>query len=188
MDIRWWHSYIKSWNGTALLYERSWTSSDVLQLYITTDASSNYGAGGIYGTHWYTYKWNDTDRSVASGVELNRESVPWYELRALVIAASTWGHQWCGKRIRFITDCQPIVSAVNRMSSHSNIIMDQIRTLAATAAHHNFEYHLCHIAGASNNMADALSRGQVDQFKVMSRQHHMDDEPTTPIMPSISWQ
>lgn len=190
MDIQWWHTHMSSWNGVALLYELQWSdSNDVLRLHVTSDASSNYGCGAIYGTHWFTYQWTDIDRQHAAQAGMKRESVPWMELRALSIAAATWGHNWCGKQILFHTDCEPIVAAVNQMSSRSTLVMDLIRTMAGVAAHHSFDYRLIHIAGHANTYADMLSRGQVQQFlaSVNVINMNMDRNPTIPLQPLINW-
>jgi hypothetical protein len=190
LDIKWWHTHVSTWNGVALLYELQWSSShDVLRLHVTTDASSNYGCGAIYGTHWFSYQWTETDRHHAAQAGMKRESVPWMELRALTLAASTWGHHWSGKQILFHTDCEPIVAAVNQMSSRSVLVMDLIRTMAGVAAHHSFDYRLIHITGQSNTLADMLSRGQVKQFVAneIVKNMNMDRNPTIPLQPSVNW-
>jgi hypothetical protein len=183
-DIKWWYDHIFAWNGIGLLYEQSWSSNTDMQLHVTTDASSNYGAGGIYRKQWFTHPWTNEDRIAAISDQITGfVSVPYLELKALTIAAATWGHHWGGKRIMFHTDCEPVVAAVNNMSAKSNNLMTLIRAMAHIAARHNFEYRLTHIPGTTNILADCLSRGQVDQFTANKAAKFMEPLPTTPILP-----
>eukprot|EP00731_Ephydatia_muelleri_P012874 Em0007g184a len=45
-DIRWWVSFLPSWNGVAMFLDPEWTAADSLQLY--TDASGSLGFGAYF--------------------------------------------------------------------------------------------------------------------------------------------
>ena len=113
----------------------------------------------------------------------DRRSMPYLELLALTMAAATWGKQWRGKRIRFFNDCEPIVHAVTKGTSHSPLLMTLIRQLFFIAAEHEFEFRIEHIRGVTNEAADALSR--LDQVRFRSISQEADHSPTIPLLPPI---
>ena len=66
--------------------------------------------------------------------------------------------------IIFRCDCQPVVQALDKRSSASVDMMHLIRLLTTTAARHQFDFQVTHIAGVSNIAADALSRYDMIRF------------------------
>ncbi|KAL5481226.1 hypothetical protein EMCRGX_G021350 [Ephydatia muelleri] len=50
-DIRWWDSFLPSWNGVAMFLDPEWTAADSLQLY--TDASGSLGFGAYFNGAWF---------------------------------------------------------------------------------------------------------------------------------------
>ena len=90
--------------------------------------------------------------------------MPFYELYALVLAASTWGKQWGGKRIKFLCDCLPVVQALARGTSRKLNTMALICYLDLLSARDSYEFKLEHIAGIKNPVADALSRNDMISF------------------------
>eukprot|EP00731_Ephydatia_muelleri_P014011 Em0007g1321a len=50
-DIRWWDSFLPSWNGVAMFLDPEWTAADSLQLY--TDASGSLGFGAYFNCAWF---------------------------------------------------------------------------------------------------------------------------------------
>jgi len=92
--------------------------------------------------------------------------MPFLELRALVLAAATWGSQWRGMKITFRSDCSPAVTAITKGSSRTPEQMHQLRAFASLAITHGFDYKCTHIPGVANTIADVLSRsGDCDQFR-----------------------
>eukprot|EP00731_Ephydatia_muelleri_P022108 Em0014g699a len=81
-DIRWWDSFLPSWNGVAMFLDPEWTAADSLQLY--TDASGSLGFGAYFNGAWFRGDWQPHQR-------LPLRSIQWQELFAIVAAASTWG-------------------------------------------------------------------------------------------------
>ena len=104
--------------------------------------------------------------------------MPYLELLALVSAAATWGDRWRGKRVTFHCDCEPVVFAVSKLTSPSPNMMHLIRTLFMIAARSQFEFRVLHIPGVTNQVADALSRGQIDRFRLLCP--GSDRSPTIP--------
>ena len=137
-DIRWWDSFLPSWNGVAMFLDPEWTAANSLQLY--TDASGSLGFGAYFNGAWFRGDWQPHQR-------LPLRSIQWQELFAIVAAASTWGHLWAGLRIHFHCDNLPIVQAWARQSAKHPDLMRLLRTLFLVAAQHSFTIRLSHLPG-----------------------------------------
>ena len=83
-DVRWWARFIREWNGVSLLYDAQWTTSAKLTLF--TDACLT-GYGALFGVSWFAGHWTSAQRACA--MRADRESMPFFELFALVAAAAT---------------------------------------------------------------------------------------------------
>ena len=139
-----------------------------------TDAS-NKGFGAIWGNSWIQGEWDNNT---------TKFSIDAKELFAILAAAVTWGHNWEGKRIIFITDNLPITQVWHVGTTKSIELMSLVRRLYLIAAKEGFSVSLKHILGVHNPIADAISRLQV------SRLHHLqpsaDLSPTE--IPMTLWQ
>lgn len=163
-DLRWWRAFVSDWNGVHLLYERDWERADKLQLF--TDACGS-GYGGYFQGRWFKGEWSPEDLAIAQ-----RErsiSMPYLELRALVLAAVTFAAHWKGLRIIFRCDCQPAVEAVGKGTSQDPGLASLLRLLHTTAARGQFECRAVWIQGSSNDVADVLSRMRVSDSQEVAR-------------------
>ena len=161
-DVRWWRDFIAEWNGRALLYEIEWTTSERIELF--TDACLK-GYGAAYGNRWFRGVW--TPAQLQRAWRVNKHSVPYLELRALVHAAAVWGPLWTTKRIIFRCDCQPVYFALLTMSSPDSDMQRLLRHLDMIAARNGFEFKCEHIAGVNNTVADLLSRPDLFSFQAL---------------------
>lgn len=152
-DIEWWQQFIASWNGVSLLLEQEWTLADVLDL--TTDACKD-GWGAVCGNEWLEARWTPEQRKAA--MRKVKESMPFFELYALVAAAATWGHRWSGKKVLFRCDCLGVVRNIQGRTSRNPHSMHLLRLLSMEAARHQFDFQCQHIDGVANVAADLLSR------------------------------
>ena len=182
-DLAWWQCYMRQWNGVSLLWEAEWLS-DSSPLQPHTDACVQ-GYGAVCGTHWFHGRWTAEQQRLAQDDSMDRDSMPWKELFAIVAAACTWGSQWARRRVTFFTDCMPVVQALTKGASRTRRIMQLIRILHFTAAQHHFVYRVRHIPGVENTVADELSRvHDVSQLSTHCR-HSIDPSPITPVLPLI---
>ena len=182
-DIAWWAEFLPAWNGKSLLYERDWQEAPRIELF--TDACES-GFGGYFQGRWTAGAWRPEEQACAQ--RATKVSMPFYELRALVIAAATWGHLWARKKITFRSDCMAAVSAIEERRSRTDTQMHQIRTLDSIAARCGFDYRAIHVAGALNDVADVLSRhGDCQQFRALRPQaaRHCCS-PANPALPTAS--
>ena len=85
------------------------------------------------------------------------------ELVPIVFAITIWGSGWAGQRICCLCDNMAVVFAVNKGSARDPQIMRLLRT-PFFCAHYNCTVSACHIAGAKNTSADALSRNNLRLF------------------------
>ena len=173
-DIRWWDSFLPSWNGVAMFLDPEWTAADSVQLY--TDASGSLGFGAYFNGAWFRGDWQPHQR-------LPLRSIQWQELFAIVAAASTWGHLWAGLRIHFHCDNLPIVQAWARQSAKHPDLMRLLRTLFLVAAQHSFTIRLSHLPGRLNSIADALSRNNLPLFFTLAPQADPQPTPTPHHLP-----
>ena len=126
-DLRWWNSFLPSWNGISMFIAPEWKDADSFQLY--TDASGSFGFGAYLDGAWFRGDWQPHQ-------QLLKRSIQWQELFAIVAAALTWGHFLTGQRIRFHCDNLPIVQAWTNQSSRHPGIMDLLRTLGVPGSRH----------------------------------------------------
>ena len=160
-DIQWWIDFLPTWKGHSLLYELEWQQSERIELF--TDACLT-GYGGRFGQSFFYGRWSPAQ--LAAAMRDSRESMPFLELLALVMAAAAWGEQWTAKKITFRCDCQPVVQAISKGSSSSPHTMHLLRTLSSLACKHGFDFQCEHIPGVSNRAADILSRaGDGPEFR-----------------------
>ena len=153
-DIKWWWEFLPSWNRKSIIPDAFTITSHDLKLF--TDASKTIGFGALYRKSWIQGRWDGRTSSL---------SIDFKELFAILAAVVTWGAQWEGKRIVFITDNLPITQIWQQGTSKSKPIMFLVRRLFLTAAQIGFSLSFKHILGKNNNIADSLSRFQENRFR-----------------------
>ena len=136
----------------------SWMDSDSLTLH--TDASGTLGYGGILGNKWFQGQWETHQQLNAPGI-----SIAWQGLFALVVACHIWMDEFANKRIVFYCDNASVVSIVNSKT----IPYSQGYGFSPTPDPPNLKAYLLpkgerHIEGKKNDIADSLSRFQMDRF------------------------
>ena len=136
-----------------------WVTSDVLSLY--TDASGSLGFGNIFQTHWLLMGTPSKTRSA-------RISIAWQELFASVVACHLWANFFSNKHIQFFCDNESVVSIVNPKRSRIPRVMDLVRHLTLLTLGSNFCIRAEHIEGKRNDIADSLSRFQMDRFRELA--------------------
>ena len=151
-DIQWWLDFLPEWSATSMIpVHNTILATDML---LHSDAS-NIGYGAVFNSEWIQGSWTPDELKL---------SISYRELFAIVAAALTWGAEWSGKRIVFVTDNKPITQIWNTGTSPCPDIMSLIRPLYSHAARHGYTVSFKHIFGSSNPIADALSRFQMNKF------------------------
>lgn len=161
-DLYMWLSFLKNWNGINFFYEKTLTKAADMMLY--TDASSLIGFGGYYQHKWFCDRWPDNLPCKSDFAA----SMAFLELYPIVVAAVLWGKEWCGKRILFYCDNLATVHIIAKGRSKETNIMKLMRKLTMCAATYNFAVYSEHLPGKSNVIADALSRLQMNKFRLLA--------------------
>ena len=152
-DIQWWLDFLPQWTATSMIPPSRAIRSTDLSLF--SDAC-DIGFGATYGRAWIQGAWSQQQLDL---------SIDYRELFAITAAAFTWGHQWEGQRIVFVTDNKPITKVWDKGTSPSIPVMFLIRALYLFAARTGFSVSFKHIFGIYNTAADALSRFQMHRFR-----------------------
>ena len=120
---------------------------------MTSDASGGFGCGGFSIPHgWFQIQWPESWRNTHITAK---------ELVPVVIAAALWGHKWARQRVRFISDNMAVVDLLRSRTTKDTIVMHLLRCLTFYAAFYQFTFESCHVPGAQNTAADAISRHNI---------------------------
>ena len=149
-DIAWWQAFATQWNGCSLL---STISSPSVEL--TSDASGFWGCGAWWGSKWFQVQWDDCTKEFSIAIK---------ELIPIIIATVIWGSDWTGCKVIARCDNESVVTVLNSRHSKEPHVMSMLRTLFFIEARSQFSISSHHIAGISNNLADYLSRNQLNKF------------------------
>ena len=145
-DITWWFLFVERWNGLSIAWDLRQCSSDIT---VYPDASGSWGCGAYSASHWFQLKWP---------AQVEHLSIATKELFPVVISAALFGKLWSGHLVEFKVDNLAVVQVIQATYCKDSHLMHLIRLLVFFAAHFNFWFSACHIAGRMNTGADALSR------------------------------
>ena len=173
LDIMWWASFLPTWNGKSIFYDELWSSNSSCHLF--TDAC-NTSFGAFFDGAWFC------DLFANHNIPLNL-SIAFKELYAITAALAAWAPSLRGKRLMFHCDNETVVHVICKGSSTCPNMMGLLRYIFFVCASNCLEISATHIPGYRNNIADALSRLQVDRFRHLAPQAAR--HPTT--LPTINW-
>lgn len=159
-DLNMWSIFLRNWNGVSFFLDDQVTLSADLHLY--TDATQ-VAFGGIFGTQWF-------QGVFPADLKRQDSSMALFELYPIVMACVLWGHNWHEKRILFHCDNLATVDIITKGRSKVKSIMRLMRRLTFHSAVNNYIVHAVHIPGKLNNIADAISRFQMDRFRQLAPQ------------------
>lgn len=151
-DLLWWHLFLESWNGVAML-ENIPTQSVDIHLY--TDASGSFGCGAYWGNHWFQLQWPEG---------LEEWSIARKELLPIVIASMVWGQQWQRHRVRVHCDNEAVVEVMRAGYSKEPYLMHLLRCIFFVTAAYEITMWPTHVPGIENRIADAISRNNMSIF------------------------
>ena len=158
-DLRMWLLFLKEYNGVSIFQNQYWVGTGDIQLY--TDASGGIGFGGYWAGRWFQGKWPQV-------VQLENRSIAWRELFPIVVAVVLWGHRMQGKRILLRSDNMAVVDIINKQTSKCPSIMKLVQFFVLQCLKLNVSFRAKHVMGSENNIADALSRFQIQRFQKLA--------------------
>ena len=157
-DLRMWEDFISNWNGAVFFYAFSLGHFSFLV--------------SVHRCLWFSGIWEHFSNPLVSGLmgtpsktRSARISIAWQELFAFVVACHLWANFFSNKHIQFFCDNESVVSIVNTKRSRIPRVMDLVRHLTLLTPRFNFCIRAEHIEGKRNDMADSLSRFQMDRFR-----------------------
>ena len=163
-DLRWWHTFIESWNGVTILHTQSREHPDHE---IWSDASGSWGAGALWQTEWFQVRWPQS---------LSYENIAAKELIPITMACAIWGAQWSGLTIKVHCDNKAVVDLINSGYTRETLLSHLLRCLFFFVARFDFTLVASHIPGKDNVLADALSRDNLQFF--LSESPQANRQPT----------
>jgi len=116
-----------------------------------------------WGAHW-DGRWIQSHWSLLQG----NMDITWKELFATVLAVHTWGSSWSCQKILFHCDNQAVVENWERGSACAPHTMGLVLLLYFCASRYNINVCIIHIPGICNDIADTLSRFQMDKFRKLA--------------------
>lgn len=182
-DIQWWKSFMPTWSGHSVLYDVEWSEAPLIEFF--TDACDDYGYGAYFQGRWISAPWTEEEiqYSLIKRGDRRSRSMPFLEMLGLTYAVATFGHLWAGRKITFRSDCLPVVQAIEKGSTPKRKLMQLLRHLQTLAARHAFVFRCVHIAGLDNQLADALSRNDLQGFRRLCPQANLTPEQIVPLPP-----
>ena len=145
-DISWWVNFLKVFNGTQLFLNRQPTVD------FLTDACSLAAGGGYFRGDWFYFNY-EMDNPAWSKLHINHK-----ETLAIILAAKCWAPHWVYHGVIIHSDNQAAVQIINKGTTGSELIMDELRDLFWLSALYNFHVSGVYIEGSRNTLADAISR------------------------------
>ena len=161
-DMSCWLEFLSHFNGRNMFLEDVWLSNTAIEMY--TD-SAPFGYGAIFGSRWLHHRFP---------LEWASLNICFLELVPIVVALYVWGGLLRNHSLLLFTDNEALVAVINKQSSPDTLIMKGIRKLVVACLKFNVRVRARHVAGAVNLKADALSRGLIEKFKILSPQSFQD--------------
>ena len=157
MDMLTWLTFLKDFNGVSFFLNDQWLTSEHLNLY--TDAAAPKGFGAVFGASWCYGAWPESWTSYHISV---------LEFYPIVLSVLLWSQYMKNQRITFYTDNEALVHVINKASCKDKLLMIFVRKLVLICLEHNILFRAQHVPGVKNNLADSLSRLQIQRFKSLA--------------------
>ena len=125
-----------------------------------SDASGNFklGFAAFCQNSWLAGFWDETF------MRQNKPSIEFLELFALAAGVLFWIHRFKNRQIYLFTDNQTVQSVVNNNTSSCKNCMVLVRLIVLESLKNNVRVFAKYMKSKDNEMADALSRGQMERF------------------------
>jgi len=162
LDLEWWRYYIYTLRPVPLSYALGQVEANEIRVF--TDAS-DIGMGAWCEPHFFAILYNELPRDLRW---LQFSSIMVRELAAVIFASQRWSNNWCNRKVNFIIDNQASFYAIKKVSSRSPHLMEWIRLLAQLSIDQRFRFYPSWIRSEHNTIADALSRNDVETFKIFT--------------------
>lgn len=151
-DLLVWIQFLEHYNGKTMWQQEFVFESEFM---FQTDAAGSVGFGAVWGTQWCADRW------VLNGFCKN---IVLLELFPVVVALEIWGPLFTNKRLVVSTDNKGVAFAVNSLLSKSPPVVLFLSHLVFLCLRWNIWIKARYVLGKNNEIADSLSRRQMDRF------------------------
>lgn len=168
-DLGIWLSFLQTYNG-----QSCWLREEVPnpQLELYTDAAGSCGFGAFFQGEWAAERWP------ASWAHMDLlRNLTLLELFPIIVAVELWGERLRNHQVVFWSDNMSVVQVVNKQSASSPPVVSLLRFLVLKCLHFNICVRARHVPGASNDIADALSRQQFCRFRTLAPMASLEGLP-----------
>ncbi|KAM4704352.1 LOW QUALITY PROTEIN: uncharacterized protein WCC33_012757 [Rhinophrynus dorsalis] len=157
-DLEVWDCFLRDFNGRSL-----WLApvSSNVEVGLQTDAAGSVGFGAILGADWCMGCWPAW--WVGSGLTRN---LVFLELFPIVVALELWGDSLRNNCVVFHCDNLGVVDVVKNLTASSLPVLRLLRWLVLRCLRLNLSFRARHVPGVRNVAADALSRLQMESFRL----------------------
>lgn len=155
-DILVWLQFLQHFNGKMV-----WQADFILdkELFLFSDAAGSCGFGVIWQDHWCSERWHGSWKQKGF-----LKNIVLLELFPIVVALELWGASFRNRRILIRTHNKGVMFAINCLSSKSLPVIILLRHVVFKCLSLNIWLKAVHVAGRDNDVADALSRQQMERF------------------------
>ena len=145
-DINWWIANMKIHNGVSW-FPQEFNAATALCMF--SDASGK-AAAAVLGSNWTVVHFTGDLLWVAP------KNIAFKEFYAVVLGVATFGHQLYRKQVIMNIDNEAVHHCIQSGKSKDAELMGLVRALYHYTTKHCIQYETCHVAGASNVLADSL--------------------------------
>ncbi|XP_041464356.1 uncharacterized protein LOC121415240 [Lytechinus variegatus] len=158
-DLQAWALFLSEFNGTVMFSHPNWRSNTEFQFF--TDAAASIGFGIFFQNKWAQGRWPAAILDAGF-------SIAFLELFPIVAGIRLWGARLANNRVLFWSDNQTVVHVVNSQTSKCKHIMKLVRILVGLCLKYNILFRARYVPGSSNEIADSLSRFQMERFRQLA--------------------
>ena len=146
-DLRWWKEFLPQFDGTAILWlQDKWGYDQQL----ASDASLT-GGGAVFGKEYFHFKFDETVLAETTNISQR-------EMLTILVSVRIWAPDLCGRVVRFCTDNQNCMFAINKGKSKDTYTLRCLREIVKITAKYQILLRCKYINTKSNTLPDALSR------------------------------
>ncbi|XP_053098810.1 uncharacterized protein LOC128322103 isoform X1 [Hemicordylus capensis] len=175
-DLALWEAFLTDFNGVAF-----WRQDRLLEtdLQVHSDAAGGIGFGVYFRGRWCSARW--PMEWVRRGIA---RDLTFLELFPIVVAMHIWSAEFANSSVLFWCDNLAVVQIVNTQTSQSPRVMGLVRALVLQCLRANILFRSRHVLGIRNDIADALSRFQLNRFRELAPEDALLPES----MPAFLWE
>ena len=177
-DLKLWLKFFEDFNGISVFHDRYWVSNEDVQLFTDSAGGSELGFGAYFAGKWTCAHWPQSwiERDIVKDITV-------LEMFPLLVCLHLWGSELRNKKIVFRTDNLSSVHIVNSMTSKNEKVMIILRAITLLCLRLNIAFKSLHVSGSFNQLADSLSRFNLQKFQELAPDA---DQEATPV-PSCLW-